>query len=478
MNNAKPNIILITIDCGRQDMIYGPDVETPHIDKIRESGITFLEAFSQSSTTIPSFYSLFTSRYVSSHGVNTLNPNKYKSLGQDSLPVICGRNGWKVGSFLGFDLLGQTMGRDIENCIAGMRKEPISPKKNWKKKLKNKLKRKINFFSPFVPLRVQTKVVSRRNFRSKIKAEILVDRMIAWLSKLQNERFFAWIHFFDAHLLYDAPPYWVNKYYQQPKVPSSYSVYRQLKDQGVWFTEIPMGPILKREKDINLYPSLYKAALSHIDHQIGRILEWLKIKQEMDNTIIIVTSDHGENLLDNGVYCTHYKLFDETTKVPLILKDPSFAHGKEVSLMAQHIDLMPTLFESLSLIAPSQVQGKSMWPAIRNNDPVNSLAFSEHVHFYQRTLRTVDWQYLWSDPDKSEPWGLKFEGGILLDRRKNDKKDYASFHPDVCQEMEEMIQKLSNGVQSSEDMNGEMSQEIIERLAALGYVDTQDLENQ
>jgi arylsulfatase A-like enzyme len=244
-----------------------------------------------------------------------------------------------------------------------------------------------------------------------------------------------------------------------------------LKERGVWFPETSLGPIFKAEKDLTLYPSIYKAALSYIDHEIGRILEWLEKNKQIDKTLIIVTADHGENLLDNGVYCGHYKLFNETTWVPLIFKDPLAPHGKEVSSVIQHIDLMPTLLERLSLPIPSQVQGKSLWPAIWNDESVNSLAFSEHVHFYQKTLRTEEWQYIWANPDKTHPWGLMFEGGLLLHRRGGDNRNYASLHPNVCKEMEEMIHKLSEGFQLTEDNDEEMSQEMIDRLAALGYID-------
>ena len=119
MIKEKPNIVLITIDCGRQDMIYGDEVETPHIDKLREEGITFTNAFSQSSTTIPSFYSLFTGKYLSNHGVINQNPGKYKRLGNDALPVILSRNGWKVEMLSGLDILERIMVNDLKHCISG-----------------------------------------------------------------------------------------------------------------------------------------------------------------------------------------------------------------------------------------------------------------------------------------------------------------------------------------------------------------------
>jgi len=471
MIEMRPNILLITIDCGRQDMIYGDEVETPNIDKIRKAGVTFLDAHSQSNTTIPSFYSMFTSQYLSSHGVINQNPLKYKSLGEGSLPITLAKNGWKTRSFLGFDLLDQIMGRDIENCITGKEEKPYPKKKNWRKRFKNALKRKAKTFLPLIPLPPQVLLARRRNLKSKIIAGILVDKVLTWLSDLQNEEFFAWIHFFDAHQLYCAPQHWLNKYYRRTKPSCSKSVYQQVKEMGAWFPEVPLGPIFKSEKDIKLYPSLYKAALSYIDYEIGRLLEWLEENRKIDKTIIIVTSDHGENLLENGVYCGHYKLFDETIKVPLIFKDPLCPHGKEVSSMVQHIDIMPTLLERFSLSIPSHVQGKSLWPAIWAGEKVNPFVFSEHVHFYQKTVKTEDWQYLWADPNKKHPLGLEFEGNLLLNRLKGDKKNYASLYPTICKEMEGIIHKLSSAFQPTEEKDKELPQELIEKLSALGYLE-------
>ena len=472
MHEKKPNILLITIDCGRQDMIYGDEVETPHIDKLREGGITFTNAFSQSSSTIPSLYSLFTSKYLSTHGVINQNPAMYKRIGNDSLPVILARNKWSVGMFSGLDILQRVMLSDIINCITGKRDfSYIVKEANQETKARSFLKNKARSLNHVIPPIIKAHYARNLNMSAKTNAETLVDNASMWLSRLNEDNFFLWIHFFDAHLLYWAPDKWIKKYYQKPRPLPKKTAYEHAKVKGLWFNEITMDSILKRTKDMNIFPATYKAALSYIDEQIGRLKASLRETKKYEDTLIVITADHGENLLENGIFCGHNKLFDATTKIPLIIRDPNFFQSREVSALVQHIDLMPTLLERLKVNLPREIDGKSLWPCINSEKEVNEFVFSEHTNMFQKTIRNKEWQYLWANTDKKPLLGPEFEGGILLNRLKGDKENYATRYPAICKEMEDMIHKLSEGFQPADEKEGEVPQEMLDQLKALGYFD-------
>jgi arylsulfatase len=469
---TKPNILLITIDCARQDMIYGDEVETPHIDKLREEGITFTNAFSQSSSTIPSLYSLFTSKYLSTHGVINQNPAKYKRIGNDSLPVILARNGWSVEMFSGLDILERVMLSDIKNCITGKGDFPfIVKKEKQKKKFRRFLENRARALNHVIPSFIKAHYARTLIMSAKTNAETLVDNASAWLSRLNEDNFFLWIHFFDAHLLYWAPDKWLRRYYKKPTSLRNKTAYEQAKAKGLWFPEVSLGSILKRTKDMNIFPATYKAALSYIDEQIGRLVIFLRDIKKYEDTLIVLTADHGENLLENGIFCGHNKLFDATTKIPFFVRDPNGFQPKEVPALVQHIDLLPTLLERLKINLPREIDGKSLWPCINSKEEVNEFVFSEHTNMFQKTIRNKAWQYLWANTDKKPLLGPEFEGGILLDRHKGDNKNYASRYPAICKEMEAMIHKLSGGFQPADEKEGEVPQEMIEKLKALGYLD-------
>ena len=470
MKDKQPNIVLITIDCARQDMIYGGEVETPHIDKLREEGITFTNAFSQSSTTIPSLYSLFTSKYLSSHGVITQNPLKYKSLGNESLPAILANCGWNIATFSGYKVLEDIMIADIKNIIKENKKNIVPHKEiiRFRQKIKRKIIRKFHMLIPGV---AKARVSYYLNMKSKIRAEDLTDKAIHGLQSGGRLPFFVWIHYFDAHMYYWAPAKWVRRYYKKPASLPRKTAYEQTKENGLWFPEISFGSVLKRTKDINIFPSMYKAALSYIDEQIGRLMVFLKNTNKYENTLIIATADHGENLGENGIFGFHNKLFEHTTKIPLIFRDPEMSNFKGVDSLIQHVDLMPTLLERIQINTPASINGKSLWPCINGGEEVNEYVFAEHAHMYQKTVISKEWQYLWADPHKRHPLGLEFESGVLLDRRKGDNKNYASRYPEICKAMEGIIHKLSEGCKPDEEKEEEVPQELAEKLTALGYFD-------
>jgi arylsulfatase A-like enzyme len=461
----QPNLLLITIDCGRQDMIYGDEVETPNIDKLREKGITFSNAFCQVPLTLPSIYSIFSGQYMSTHEILNNSPSHYKSLDSGSLPLLLKNRGWIVKTFSGFDSLDDTLCKDIEARESGrIPPQTIRRKaRRMKKRIKNKLP---SIFSAFLERQIWNEL--------RTVAENVVTKSIQWVEEIDGSRFFLWLHFFDAHMNYWASKRWISRYYSPPKKLPKKSVYDQLREGNIWFPEKAFGNILKQIKDIQYLPSVYKAAISYIDEQIGVFLDAMKECGLYDNTIIIVTSDHGENLLEHGMYCSHFKLFDTTTKVPLIVKDPELNLGKEVKSLCQHIDIFPTLLSRLNIDADvsSKVQGANLLPCISGEvREVHSFIYSEHMNAFQKTVRDKRWQYIWTDSDDVSWAGLKFEHDLLLKRNSKGTVNYANIYPDICLKFKEIATRISRIEVSFEENAEGISLESEEKLRSLGYLD-------
>ena len=170
MADIKQGILLITIDCGRKDAVYGSAVKTPNIDRLRDESITFNNAFSQSSTTLPSLYSLFLSQYVSSHGV--LSNSHYKELGEYSLPNLLAQEGWQSKAFTGSRHLEFSFGEDFNGGNFSQRREQIT---KFKKRLKTRV-------PPLLAAKIERSIF-RKN---RINAQRLVDESFITLCLLTD----------------------------------------------------------------------------------------------------------------------------------------------------------------------------------------------------------------------------------------------------------------------------------------------------
>ncbi len=170
------------------------------------------------------------------------------------------------------------------------------------------------------------------------KAESSIDIAVNWLSKNIENKFFLWLHLFDPHQPY-APP----------------EEYR------------------KRFKN-----DLYSGEVKYVDDQLGRLFSFLKEKELFHNTIIIITSDHGESLGEHGERTHGYFAYNSTLWVPLIIYFPEGKHreiGKYVSLS----DIMPTILEYLKIGIPKGVQGKSLLPLIEGKSIERNYLYFESL---------------------------------------------------------------------------------------------------
>ncbi|MCA8913587.1 MAG: sulfatase, partial [Planctomycetes bacterium] len=191
-----------------------------------------------------------------------------------------------------------------------------------------------------------------------------------WIEKQGNDRYFCFIHLFDPH----AP------YYQHPELGDGFQ-----------------GSDVER----------YDGEIAFADRAIGKfILELQKDKERWENTLLVITADHGEGLgqhneLTHGYYC-----YDTTTHVPLIIHGaPGIKEGERISGIARNYDLAPTLIELMGLEGKDfskQVHGVSLVPAMR--DPDKDMGLSAYVESH----------YAWLNADWAKIRGLRTKDGLTL----------------------------------------------------------------
>jgi len=345
-NSERPNVLLLSLDSVRADRISAtgyrpplhPDVlTTPNIDRLAREGVLFENAFSTTSWTLPSHMAMFTGLHDELHGVidkdRTLDP------GIVTLPELLEENGWTTGGFYSGPYLNPIFGfgqgfDHYVNCGTVIPPEVFDETElgRW---------REIHQFS-----------------HETVTSPDLLEEASAWIKSAvkRPEPFFAMVHWWDPHYDY--------------KAPAEYLQMFDTQYTGEW-TGLRNEDVRRmiEQADIDFILSLYDAELRYTDDYIGKLLELLEELGVADETLVIVTSDHGEEFYERSRWGHQRSLFDEVLRVPLVIRLPgSVPSGVRASGLARLQDIYPTIAELLGLESPSYLSGESLRPLWEDAD--------------------------------------------------------------------------------------------------------------
>lgn len=323
------NVILITIDALRADHLssYGYYRNTsPNIDKFAKEGVLFKNVIIQKPHTIPSHASILTGLYPLTH--KSIDPFSPLNESFVTLPEIS-----KQYNFETIGVVNANFFDDL-NLNQG--------------------------FDKFL-------VVEDEN-----NARLVTDFAIDTLNKTKN-KFFLWLHYFQLHALYNPPaPY-----------------------DKIFAVENYTGKIRGNESDLTTFHyvenitieeiehvvAMYDGDIKFVDDQIKRLLDFLEEKGLRDNTIIVITSDHGEQLGEKSnnvsLFGHHLTLFLQEIRVPLIIKGPNIPVGHIFEEPVESVDILPTILGLLNVLIDENIEGKNLLPYLydgKNN--YTFLAFS------------------------------------------------------------------------------------------------------
>ena len=178
-----------------------------------------------------------------------------------------------------------------------------------------------------------------------------VDEAIQWIDGLDNEPFFIAMNFQNSHLPYPVPP----------EFPRRFGPAKL--DFTIRFAYFP-------KDKIQVVKDVYADSLVYVDSQIARLFQHLKEKNRWENTLVVVTGDHGQAFYEHGFASHASAIFDEVMKVPLIIRAPGLKAGRDDRL-AQHIDIAPSVLGLLALPIHPSFQGIDLFNAAR--DPKRSV---------------------------------------------------------------------------------------------------------
>lgn len=403
----KKNVILITLDTCRSDYIgcYGNQwIQTPNLDRLAAEGVLFENSFSASSTTASSHVSILTSLQPNQH--NAINNGRKIPNALPRMPQYMVEADYKTGAAVSVHYL--------IDAYSGLGK--------WFDSFNNL---SLKWLEKGVDLPHMT-----RGGRATTSAAI------DWFEKLHGEPFFFWIHYYDPHAPYMAEGEFHKKYYQgDPK-----SLDHQSMDRAIYQTakiESENSPNwVKSFRDLDYFQKEYGAEISFVDSQIGRLIDSLQNLGLLENTIIVVTGDHGENLGEHDIFFDHWTLFNTDIRVPLIFWGPgSIPKGKRIAETATHIDILPTILDLTdgldNPLANELVAGVSLRPYWENPKDIKKRIVTSDGLLYTEIAGWDDrYKVIWEVRDA--PYHARKE--LRMDRVwvYDRKKDPEELNPIAC----------------------------------------------
>ena len=301
-SGQPPNIVLITLDTVRAASLslYGYTRNTtPRIDRFAERGVVFEQAHTSSPWTLPSHASMFTGRWpheLSADYTSTLD-GKYPTLAE-----YLGAHGYATAGFaanLGYCSAETGLGRGFQHY-------EDYPRSLGQIASSSTLVRTVadNF-------RLRAWLQNDEHL-NRVSAARQNERALAWLSTHGKTPFFLFLNYFDAHEPYLPPPPF-DRQFGPGRQRGRYSPLRR------WLWDPGLGHRPLRDEERQEEIDAYDGALAYLDHHVGLLLDELDRRGILDTTIIVITSDHGEEFGEHGVYEHGYSLYRAGVHVPLIV---------------------------------------------------------------------------------------------------------------------------------------------------------------
>jgi arylsulfatase A-like enzyme len=209
--------------------------------------------------------------------------------------------------------------------------------------------------------------------------------------------FFILLHYWSVHIPYDPPSNYLDdlkniKYRETPSISQILS-----EVNGEWRPRLEKFTHGLETKEML---ARYDACIKFVDNEIGKIVSILKETSVYDNTIILITSDHGESLIEHGIYFDHHGLYDDTIRVPLIIKLPRIEH-KRIDAFIQHTDIVPTILDYLKIQNDDNFDGKSILPLIEDGKKIWDYIYTEEFHVEKKkSIRTNNFKYIYSNSEE------------------------------------------------------------------------------
>jgi arylsulfatase A-like enzyme len=432
--SGPPALLLISLDTTRSDhlSVYGyPRQTSPQLDALARQGVRFAAAYAASASTGPSHATLFTSLHPLRHGVvknglrlaeerETLAERLRAHGFQTAAVVSCFVLGAKFGFAQGFDLYD-------DEFAPG---EATVTTSKWD--------------GHEVPGSFDR------------RGDHTTRRALHWLREGRDPArpFFLFVHYFDPHLSYAPPEPFATRF--EAELPATAS---------------RLDRLIAR----------YDGEIAFADHAVGELLGGLEELGLADSTLVIVSGDHGEGLMQHGMLAHGVHIYEEAVRVPLLLRWPGrLPQRRTVSEPVATVDVAPTALELLGLGPESGLEGESLAPAARGEARLDG---ERPIYLYRRPyqsgwvadlgrlyvngalfgIRQGRWKYIEGD-------ALETRELFDLEAKLREGRNLAGAHPEKVRELAGRLEEWRRP-QGTAPGAAEISPEDREALRALGYLE-------
>lgn len=359
----RPNILLYCTDQQRFDTLGAlgnPYVQTPFLDSFIKKSVAFTTAYCQSPICTPSRSSFMTGMYPSRIH-NNRNGNESWQQHPPLISKLLADSGYNCGLVGKFHL--QSAGKRTEPRLDdgfSYWKFSHAPRDDWQEG---------HDYADWV----KAKGGDLDTLRSSVERLPPELHQTAWLTECaldfaaeQQGPWFLSLNPYDPHPPFIPPKVYADRF-EAEALPGPYfeesDLAQQRSLQDIAFQTLAESPESFNGKK---QQALYYAMIAQIDEQFGRLLEGLEALGQLDNTVIVFTSDHGEMLGDHGLLFKGCRFYEGLVRVPLVFSWPAkFKQGLQSGALVELIDMSATLLDIAGVAQPEAMQGKSLVPLLR-----------------------------------------------------------------------------------------------------------------
>jgi len=427
---AARNVILVSLDTLRADRLscYGyPVLTSPTLDRLAREGVRFTNAVATSPWTLPSHASLLTGLYPHRHGAT--GPTRGIP---DEIPVLAealAKSGFATAGFVSSSFLAPKRGLD-----RGF--ETYRVLSEWGRR--------------------ETGETFLRNPGTDV-----TDAALAWLHTHADERFFLFLHYYDAHADY-APPARHRAGIVGPYDGPASGTNKQL-------LAVRRGQMSYQAEDVVHVASLYDAEIRAVDAELARVIDFLDAAELTGSTLVVVTSDHGEEFLERGSVLHGRTYYQEVISIPLVLRGPGVPAAHSVDAPVSLVDVAPTVLARTGVDARMPFQGTDLAPlwvagqTLENRHVMAEADWQNSVPGMFRMVRDGRYKLIheWRT-GRSELYDLREDPGETKDLSRIEPRRHAALLAALA---DLMTAGPAEGVPSA------VSPDEIERMRVLGYLD-------
>jgi arylsulfatase A-like enzyme len=443
--------LYIDVDSLRPDHVgaYGYEKPTtPNIDELAADAVRFTRSYTANSPCMPARAAWITGRYGINNGVETHGPT---ATSLNWPPNWDGRGGRYDYRSLPTALFHD---RVTTGAVSSFPRHPAP----W-------------FFLTWHEFHQPQEPAADGEYFQTPRAETVADHAIDFLGR-HDEDCFLYTQYWDPHAPYNRNESDVDRFDDSglPEHPTA----SQIEEHQEWDTWRSATELeVESRSDLGRLLAGYDAEIRYADRHVGRVLDHLREQGRYDESLIVLTADHGEEFGEHGLYREHWSTHDGTQRVPLIVKPPASAGispGTRDALVT-NVDMTATVADFHDLEAPTSWQGTSLRGVLEDSAeaPYERIVFDHGLYTAQRAVRTDRWKFVRTyDPGM---WGGAVPDRQLFDMHADpwEQDDVSAANPEVVEELErEMAVWAEEHVGRDED--------TLKRVARVGPEGTESKE--